>query len=168
MSSVRAAGDKIMSLDQAVATVAAWRVAGGTIVLANGVFDVLHVGHVRYLEGARRLGTHLVVGVNGDRATAALKGRGRPVLLASDRARLVAALRAVDLVMVFEEPTADTLLERVRPDVHAKGTDYRPDTVPERERAREVGARVAITGDPKRHSTRELVEHVRARMAGDA
>ena len=107
VSAVRAAGDKGRAARAGGGRIAAWRAAGGTIVLANGVFDVLHVGHVRYLEAARRLGTHLVVGVNGDRATAALKGRGRPVLLASDRARLVAALRAVDLVVVFEEPTAD-------------------------------------------------------------
>jgi rfaE bifunctional protein nucleotidyltransferase chain/domain len=142
---------------------AAWRAAGEIVVLANGVFDLLHVGHVRYLAGARALGTRLIVAVNDDRSAAAHKGAGRPVMAAADRARLVAALRPVDLVVVFDEPTVDHLIEALRPAVHAKGTDYRADTVPERATAAALGAAVAIAGDPKGHASRELVERVRER-----
>jgi len=154
---------RVVTRARAAARAAEWRAAGERVVLANGVFDLLHVGHVRYLEGARALGTRLIVAVNGDRAAAELKGAGRPVLPAAERARLVAALRAVDAVVIFEEPTVDALLGELRPAVHAKGTDYREDTVPERATAAALGSRVAIAGDPKRHASRELVERVRAR-----
>ena len=143
-------------------TAASWRAAGDRVVLANGVFDLLHVGHLRYLEEARALGTRLVVAVNGDASVAGRKGPGRPVVLASDRAALVASLRCVDMVLLFDDPTVDALLRELYPHVHAKGTDYRTDTVPERATAEEIGAQTAITGDAKRHASRELVERVRA------
>lgn len=149
--------------------VAAWRAAGERVVLANGVFDLLHVGHARYLAAAAALGDRLVVAVNGDASTAALKGKGRPVLPATDRARALAAFRGVDLVLIFDEPSADALLAELRPEVHAKGTDYAADTVPERATARAVGAETAIAGDPKAHASRELADRVRARhRAGGA
>ncbi|HEY6865898.1 MAG TPA: adenylyltransferase/cytidyltransferase family protein [Candidatus Eisenbacteria bacterium] len=160
-------GERVFSRDAAREQVAAWRRAGEVVVLANGVFDVLHVGHARHLADARALGTRLVVAVNGDRSAAALKGVGRPVVGAADRARLIAALRPVDLVVVFEEPTVEDLIAELRPAVHAKGTDYRTDTVPEREAAAAAGTVVAITGDPKQHASRELVERVRARLRGE-
>lgn len=134
---------------------------GQRIVLANGCFDLLHVGHVRYLKGARREGDVLVVGVNSDGSERALKGDGRPILPAQARAELVAGLAAVDYVVIFEEPNVEALLTALRPDVHAKGTDYTAETVPERELAAWLGVRVAIVGDPKRHSTRDLLVRVR-------
>lgn len=134
---------------------------GQHIVFANGCFDTLHVGHVRYLEGARREGDILVVAVNADSSVRALKGPGRPILDENARAVLVAALRPVDYVLLFSEPTVESLLEDLRPDVHAKGTDYTSETVPERATAARLGIRVAIVGDPKDHSTRELIESVR-------
>jgi len=154
---------KIVDAAAAAAAVRAWRAAGETVVFANGVFDRIHVGHVRHLAAARAQGTKLVVGVNGDRSAAALKGRGRPVLGARDRARLVAALRVVDRVVIFDERSADAILEHLAPDVHAKGTDYRPDTVPERPTMAALGGRTVVTGDPKRHASRELYERVRER-----
>ena len=156
-----------MSAAEAAQAVATWRAGGARVVLANGVFDLLHVGHVRYLEGARREGDRLVVAVNGDAATARLKGVGRPVLPATERAALVASLRCVDAVVVFEEPSADAILERLGPDVHAKGTDYRVESVPERATAEARGVRTVITGDPKQHSSRELVARVAARLRGE-
>jgi rfaE bifunctional protein nucleotidyltransferase chain/domain len=137
------------------------RARGRSIALANGCFDVLHVGHVRYLEGARAEADVLVVGVNGDASVRRLKGEGRPVLPADDRALLVGALRAVDHVVVFEEDDVSRLLLALRPDVHCKGTDYTADTVPEREVVRSYGGRVAIVGDPKRHDTRALLARIR-------
>src|SRR6267154_4231029 len=134
---------------------------GRKIVMANGCFDTLHVGHVRYLEGARREGDILVVAVNSDSSVCALKGAGRPILPESARAELVAALRSVDSVVLFSEPNVETLLEYLRPDVHAKGTDYTAETVPERATAARLGIRVAIVGDPKDHSTREFLDSVR-------
>ena len=134
---------------------------GQRVVFANGCFDTLHVGHVRYLEGARQEGDVLVVAVNSDSSVSGLKGPGRPVLLESARAELVAALRAVDYVVTFDEPNVETLLEFLRPDVHAKGTDYTAETVPERATAARLGIRVAIVGDPKDHSTRGFFESVR-------
>ncbi len=134
---------------------------GERIVLANGCFDLLHAGHVRYLEGARVEGDVLVVAVNSDSSERALKGSGRPILPQDARAELVAALRAVDYVTIFDEPNVETLLEALRPDVHAKGTDYSAETVPERATAARLGVRVAIVGDPKRHSTRELLARLR-------
>jgi D-glycero-beta-D-manno-heptose 1-phosphate adenylyltransferase len=139
---------------------------GQRIVLANGCFDLLHVGHVRYLEGARREGDALVVAVNSDASERKLKGAGRPLLPAQARARLVAALRAVDYVVIFDEPNVERLLEELRPGVHAKGTDYTLDSVPEREAAERLGIRVAIVGDPKRHSTREVIARARGKRDG--
>lgn len=136
---------------------------GRRIVLANGCFDILHVGHVRYLEEARRCGDVLVVGVNSDRAVAALKGEGRPVLNEKGRAELVAALESVDYVVIFDELTAAELLVDLRPDVHCKGTDYSAETVPEREVVRSFGGEVRIVGDPKNHSTRELLAEISRR-----
>jgi rfaE bifunctional protein nucleotidyltransferase chain/domain len=134
---------------------------GKRVVFANGCFDTLHVGHVRYLEGARREGDVLVVAVNDDASVRGLKGVGRPILDENARAELVAALRAVDYVVLFHEVNVEPLLELLRPDVHAKGTDYSTDTVPEREVAARLGIRVAIVGDPKNHSTRGFIETVR-------
>jgi rfaE bifunctional protein nucleotidyltransferase chain/domain len=132
------------------------------VAFANGCFDLLHVGHVRYLESAAREGDILVVAINDDESVRALKGRGRPILPAHDRAELVAALRCVDYVVIFPEPTVGPLLNRLKPDVHCKGTDYTSDSVPERDIVRGYGGRIAIVGDPKDHSTRDLL----ARIAG--
>jgi D-glycero-beta-D-manno-heptose 1-phosphate adenylyltransferase len=137
------------------------RRSGAKVVFANGCFDTLHVGHVRYLEGARREGDLLVVAVNSDSSVCHLKGPGRPILQESARASLVAALRMVDYVIVFSEPNVEFLLEFLLPDVHAKGTDYTAETVPERAAAARLGIRIAIVGDPKDHSTREFLDFVR-------
>ena len=137
--------------------VAADRRAGRSVAFANGCFDVLHVGHVRYLEGAKREADRLVVAVNDDESVRGLKGEGRPVMPATERAEIVAALRGVDFVVLFREPSVDRLLTRLKPDVHCKGTDYTVDSVPERETVRAYGGRIAIVGDPKDHSTRELL-----------
>jgi rfaE bifunctional protein nucleotidyltransferase chain/domain len=132
-----------------------------TVVFANGCFDVLHVGHVRYLEAAHDQGDILIVAINSDVSVRNLKGPGLPVLHEDARARLVAALRAVDYVVIFSEPSVASLLEELRPDVHAKGTDYTVDTVPERAIANSLGIRIAIVGDPKDHSTRALLDTLR-------
>ncbi len=158
--------EKILSLDALQKQLAEHRRRGQRIVLANGCFDVLHVGHVRYLEGARCEADVLVVAVNSDASERALKGPGRPILPERARAELVAAVRVVDYVVLFDEPNVEALLAALRPDVHAKGTDYTADTVPERELAQRLGIRVAIVGDPKRHSTRELIARVRERFHG--
>ena len=150
-----------MTLAEAQARVGEARRAGQTIALANGCFDVLHVGHVRYLQGAREQADVLVVGVNADASVQRLKGPGRPVLGEEDRALLVAAVRAVDHVVVFAEDDVTRLLLALRPDVHCKGTDYTPETVPERDVVRSYGGRVAIVGDPKRHDTRSLLRRIR-------
>jgi rfaE bifunctional protein nucleotidyltransferase chain/domain len=134
---------------------------GRSVVLANGIFDLLHVGHVRYLKAARAEGDILVVAVNSDSSTRALKGEGRPILTERARATLVAALACVDFVVVFDELDVRALLSAIRPDVHAKGTDYTPDTVPERDLSTQLGIRVAIVGDPKNHSTRDLLARLR-------
>jgi D-glycero-beta-D-manno-heptose 1-phosphate adenylyltransferase len=136
------------------------RAAGRTIAFANGCFDLLHAGHVRYLQAAAAEGDRLVVAVNDDR-TAGTKGPGRPIMKAEDRAELVAALRGVDYVIIFPEPTVTPLLELLRPDVHCKGTDYTIETVPERDTVRGYGGRIAIVGDPKDHSTRDLLARIR-------
>ena len=159
---MRTASSKVGSLESVGAHVNAARLQGRTVALANGCFDVLHVGHVRYLEGARREADLLVVGVNGDDSVRRLKGAERPVMPAGDRALLVAALRATDLVVVFEEDDVTRLLETFRPDVHCKGTDYTVETVPEREVVRAYGGRVAIVGDPKRHDSSRLVARIRS------
>jgi len=158
---MRAAHDKVLSRSSACAEVATLKHAGKRVVLANGVFDTLHVGHVRYVTGAKLQGDILVVAVNSDASTRALKGPGRPILDEQARALLVAALRDVDYVVIFSEPNVEALLEELRPDVHAKGTDYTSETVPEREVSRRLGIQVAIVGDPKNHSTRDFLDAVR-------
>jgi len=136
------------------------RAAGRTIAFANGAFDLLHVGHVRYLESAALEADVLVVAVNDDESVRGLKGEGRPIMKAEDRAELVAALRCVDYVVIFPEPTVGPLLEALRPDVHCKGTDYTIDSVPERAIVQGYGGRTAIVGDPKDHSTRDLLARI--------
>src|SRR5580692_8138081 len=152
---------KVVSRQELKKAIAERKRDGKRVVFANGCFDTLHVGHVRYLEGARSEGDLLVVAVNDDASVRGLKGLGRPILNENARAELVAALRAVDYVVLFHEPNVEVLLEMLRPDVHAKGTDYSAETVPERETAARLGIRVAIVGDPKDHSTRDLLESVR-------
>ncbi|MDQ2922470.1 MAG: adenylyltransferase/cytidyltransferase family protein [Acidobacteriota bacterium] len=147
----------ILERENLVARVNAEKEKGRSVVLANGCFDILHAGHVRYLEGARALGDILVVGINSDNQVTRLKGQGRPILPELDRAEIVASLRAVDLVTIFDEPTVTELLLAIRPDIHAKGTDYTEETVPERDVVRSFGGRVRIVGDPKDHSTSELI-----------
>ena len=158
---MRAAQSKIVSREELRKFLSQHRSHGERVVLANGCFDALHVGHVRYLEGARQQGDVLVVAVNSDAGVRVLKGEGRPILPDRARAGLVAGLRAVDYVVVFDEANVESLLEVLRPDVHAKGTDYAAETVPERATAARLGIRVAIVGDPKEHSTRELLESLR-------
>src|SRR3981081_2673591 len=158
---MREAVSKIVARDVLRERLAEHKRRGRRIVFANGCFDSLHVGHIRYLEGARREGDVLVVGVNADSSVCNLKGPGRPILVENARAQLVAGRRVVDYVVIFAEPNVEALLEDLRPDVHAKGTDYTTETVPERAVAIRLGIRVAIVGDPKDHSTRELLESVR-------
>ena len=158
---MRSADSKIVTRERLRELLGEHRRRGKIIVLANGCFDTLHVGHVRYLEGARREGDILVVAVNSDSGVCALKGQGRPILPETARAALVGALRAVDYVLVFSEPNVEALLQDLRPDVHAKGTDYTADSVPERATSARLGIRVAIVGDPKDHSTRGFLDAVR-------
>ena len=152
--------DKIVGRERLIAIVAAERSAGRTIAFANGCFDLLHVGHVRYLQAAAAEADCLIVAINDD-AIAGRKGPGRPVLPATDRAELVAALRGVDYVTIFPEPTVAPLLSLLQPDVHCKGTDYTADSVPERDTVAAYGGRIAIVGDPKDHSTRDLLSRIR-------
>jgi rfaE bifunctional protein nucleotidyltransferase chain/domain len=152
----------VLGRDELVRRVRAERAAGRTIAFANGAFDLLHVGHVRYLESAAREADLLVVAVNDDASVRRLKGEGRPIMAAADRAELVAALRCVRYVVIFPEPTVASLLETLHPDVHCKGTDYTVESVPERAIVQSYGGRTAIVGDPKDHSTRDLI----ARIAG--
>jgi D-glycero-beta-D-manno-heptose 1-phosphate adenylyltransferase len=140
------------------------RADGRRLVLANGCFDLLHVGHVRYLTAARALGDVLFVGINSDAAVARLKGPGRPLMPAAERAEILTGLRAVDHVVVFDEDTADRLVSLVRPAVHAKGTDYTDASVPEAASVRAAGGHVAIVGDPKDHATRDLIARIRERF----
>jgi rfaE bifunctional protein nucleotidyltransferase chain/domain len=158
---MREATSKIVARDVLREKLAEHKRTGQRIVFANGCFDTLHVGHIRYLEGARSEGDILVVGVNADSSVCELKGPGRPILDENARAQLVAALRCVDYVVLFAEPNVEALLEELRPEVHAKGTDYTSETVPERAVAARLGVRVAIVGDAKDHSTRELLDSVR-------
>ena len=152
---------ELMTREALAARVAADRAQGLTTAFANGCFDLLHVGHLRYLQAAAREADRLIVAINDDRSVASLKGPNRPILSAEERAELVAAVRGVDYVVIFDEPTVAPLLELLRPDVHCKGTDYTIDTVPERETVRAYGGRIAIVGDPKDHSTRDLLTRVR-------
>ena len=151
---------EVLTRDELAARVAADRSAGRTIAFANGCFDLLHVGHVRYLQGAAAEADRLVVAVNDDEVAGG-KGPGRPILPARDRAELVAALRGVDYVVIFPEPTVAPLLALLRPDVHCKGTDYTVDTVPERDTVRAYGGRIAIVGDPKDHSSSVIFRKLR-------
>lgn len=150
-------GPKRAALEEAVIRVASWRASGLSVALANGVFDLLHVGHVRYLEGAKALADRLVVAVNSDASARALKGPSRPVIPQEERAELLAALACSDLVLVFDEPDVRRVLRALKPDVHVKGTDYTQETIPEREEVETYGGRVAVAGDPKDHSTSELL-----------
>jgi rfaE bifunctional protein nucleotidyltransferase chain/domain len=151
----------ILSRDTLMQQIASDRAAGRTIAFANGCFDLLHVGHVRYLQAAAHEANRLVVAINDDASVERLKGPGQPVLTAADRAEIVAALRGVDYVTIFPEATVTPLLLALRPDVHCKGTDYTVDTVPERDTVRGYGGRIAIVGDPKDHSTRDLLSKIR-------
>jgi rfaE bifunctional protein nucleotidyltransferase chain/domain len=153
---------KILGRDQLREQVEQWRSAGERIILANGNFDLLHVGHVRYLRGAKGLGGKLVVAINSDDSVRALKGEGRPVMPAGERAEIVAALADVDAVVIFTELDVRPLIREIRPDIQAKGTDYTAESVPERDTVAEYGGRVAIVGDPKNHSTSEII---RSRLA---
>jgi rfaE bifunctional protein nucleotidyltransferase chain/domain len=152
--------NKVVSREQLAECVREERAAGRTIAFANGCFDILHVGHIRYLESAAREGDVLVVALNDDASVRQLKGEGRPILPASDRAEIVAALRCVDYVVIFSESTVGPLLTALRPDVHCKGTDYTIESVPERDIVRGYGGRTAIVGDPKDHSTRGLLARI--------
>jgi rfaE bifunctional protein nucleotidyltransferase chain/domain len=148
---------KILSRDALRRQVNEWRREGERITLANGGFDLLHVGHVRYLRGAKALGGKLVVAINSDESVRALKGEGRPIMPASERAEIVAALADVDAVVVFPELDVRAIIREIRPDIHAKGTDYTADSVPERDEVAKYGGRVEIVGDPKNHSTSEII-----------
>ena len=152
----------VLSREELMERVASAKASGARVVFANGCFDVLHVGHIRYLAGARELGDVLIVGINSDDQVAIQKGPGRPVLPANERAEIVAALESVTYVTIFDEPTVEELLLALKPDVHAKGTDYTTDTVPERNVVRSYGGQVAIVGDPKDHSTSAII----ARLGG--
>lgn len=146
-----------MTLEAARRVVEGWRAQGLKVALANGVFDLLHVGHVRYLEAARQLADRLVVAVNSDASTRACKGPGRPVIPQDERAELIRALRCADLVLIFEETDVRAVIRALRPDVHVKGTDYTPESIPERAEVEAYGGRVAVAGDPKDHSTTALL-----------
>ncbi len=151
---------KVLTESELVAVVARDRAEGRTIAFANGCFDLLHVGHTRYLQGAAAEADRLIVAVNDDRSVAGLKGSGRPILVAPDRAELVAALRGVDYVVVFGDPTVERLLRLLKPDVHCKGTDYTVESVPERAVVQSYGGRTAIVGDQKSHATRDLIARI--------
>jgi D-glycero-beta-D-manno-heptose 1-phosphate adenylyltransferase len=153
---------KIVSRDELRHRVEAWRSAGERIILANGNFDLLHVGHVRYLRGAKALGGRLVVAINSDASVRTLKGEGRPIMPAEERAEIVAALADVDAVVIFSELDVRAIIREIRPDIQAKGTDYTADTVPERDAVAEHGGHVEIVGDAKDHSTSEII---RSRLA---
>lgn len=150
--------DKILSLSNVAREAETARANGQQVVFANGCFDILHVGHVRYLQGAKDLGGILIVAINSDESVRKIKGDGRPLMPQNERAEIVAALACVDFVTIFSDPTVNNLLLTIKPDVQAKGTDYTVDTVPERETVKSYGGRVAIVGDPKDHSTTELIE----------
>jgi rfaE bifunctional protein nucleotidyltransferase chain/domain len=150
----------ILERNRLVARVSIERKNGAKIVLANGCFDLFHVGHIRYLGGAKDLGDCLIVGINSDAQVRKLKGENRPFMPEMERAEIVAALRFVDYVTIFDEPTVENLIRAVRPDFHAKGTDYTIETVPEHEIVREIGGQTAIVGDPKDHSSTALIEKV--------
>ena len=154
--------DKIRSRAGFLAEAAARRAAGSRLVFANGAFDLLHAGHVRYLEAARKEGDWLAVGINSDASVRRAKGEGRPIVPESERAEIVAALACVDAVVIFEEDSPAGLLTELAPDVHAKGTDYTADSVPERDVVAARGGRTVIVGDPKDHATTDLIERIKS------
>jgi len=160
--------DKILDRETLILSLRSEKAAAHRVALANGIFDLLHVGHVRYLQAAKREADVLVVAVNGDASARDLKGPGRPLIPAAERAEVIAALACVDYVVVFPEPTVAPLIRLLAPDVHCKGTDYTEDSVPEREAVREAGGRVAIVGDPKEHATRDLIRLVIERLGKPA
>ncbi len=151
---------KIKSLQELIQILPGIRASGRKIVFANGCFDLIHAGHIRYLQGARALGDVLILGVNSDAGVAVLKGSGRPLQPEAERAEILASLDCVDYVLLFDEPTVDGILRELRPDIHAKGTDYTEESVPERNTVLSYGGRVAIVGDPKDHSTRDLIRTI--------
>lgn len=151
----------VLSLDEVVSAVEEFRIAGERIILTNGCFDLFHVGHLRYLFGAKEIGGVLLVALNSDRQARLLKGNGRPFMTETDRAEIISGLRCVDLVTIFDDATVERIIRAVRPDFHAKGTDYTTESVPEREIVRECGGQVMIVGDPKDHSSTELIGSVR-------
>lgn len=149
--------EKILSREELKQQAAAWRQRGESVTLANGCFDLLHVGHIRYLHAAKRLGGRLIVAVNSDESARVLKGEGRPLMPAQERAEILAALADVDAVVIFSEPDVRALIREIRPSIQAKGTDYSAESVPERDAMQEVGGRVEIVGDPKGHSATEMI-----------
>lgn len=159
---------RVFSRENLLQRVAEWRTAGEQIVLANGCFDLLHVGHIRYLRGAKALGGKLIVALNSDESVRRIKGSGRPLMPENERAEMLAALSMVDAIVVFDEPDVRALIAEIRPDVQAKGTDYTRETVPERNEVLAYGGRVEIVGDPKDHSTSEFVSQLQAGSRGDS
>ena len=151
---------KVQALPEISILVSKHQAAGKTVVFANGCFDLLHVGHIRYLEAARALGDVLVLGLNGDKSVQQLKGPGRPLMTQQERAEILAALECVDYLVIFDEPTAKEVLETLKPDIHAKGTDYTRESVPERETVLSYGGSIAIVGDPKDHSTKDFLKQI--------
>jgi rfaE bifunctional protein nucleotidyltransferase chain/domain len=157
--------NKRLSLESLEPVVAVLKSAGKTVVFANGCFDLLHVGHIRYLQGARQLGDVLVVGLNSDQSVRRLKGPPRPLMPENERAEILAALACVDYVVIFQELNVEAVLRVLKPDIHCKGSDYTEETIPEREVVRSYGGRVAIAGDPKDHSTRDLIQDILSRSS---
>jgi D-glycero-beta-D-manno-heptose 1-phosphate adenylyltransferase len=155
--------DKIVSREQARRLAEEWRSAGEKVILTNGCFDLIHVGHIRYLRAAKQLGGKLVVALNADASVREIKGEGRPLMPETERAEILAALSDVDAIVVFAEPDVRAVIRELRPDVQAKGTDYTAESVPERDEVMAYGGRVAIVGDPKDHSTTEILEQMRSR-----
>jgi rfaE bifunctional protein nucleotidyltransferase chain/domain len=155
---------KIKSLAELETIVPEIRASGRKVVFANGCFDLIHVGHIRYLRNARALGDVLILGVNSDACVAALKGKGRPLQPEAERTEILASLECVDYVLLFDDPTVDGILRSLKPDIHAKGTDYTEESVPERETVLAYGGRIAIAGDPKNHSTRDLIQTILAKI----
>ena len=160
--------EKIVGRDELRRHVEAWRHSGEPVILANGAFDLLHVGHVRYLRGAKALGGRLVVAINSDESVRKLKGQGRPIMPEAERAEIVAALADVDAVVIFPEPDVRAVIAEIRPDIQAKGTDYTPDSVPERDAVAQYGGRVEIVGDAKHHSTSEIIRSRLSPARGEA
>ncbi len=152
---------KVVSREELRQRVQQWRAAGEKVTLANGCFDLLHVGHIRYLQAAKELGGRLVVAINADESVRTLKGDGRPLMNEDERAEIIAALAAVDAVVIFSEPDVRAIIREIHPDIQAKGTDYTAESVPERDEVQAYGGRVAIVGDPKDHSTTTFVQQLR-------